>query len=268
MITQDDDCVVKIANDWPENILLRATINPIGFEKHPKISLRRIEEGKDLGAVDVYGNPQFASISFLKNPQCICSEIVVAYDGAGECVIDGTTEKFHGTEFSDYFFELPDGVIFRKEFLTEKNPNISEEYSVDKKYQVSVLKGRSDLVTFCLHPYGGYYKFGDHPQHIESCVFASAIDAQKSVLKAWTLSKLRSIGIDPSKDQNLKDTTKLLGVKSFSPSQQMNFLEEINSGNCKINITNRNINEICQYKSVGLNHIAGTNIIIINFIKE
>ena len=268
LITQDEDCSIKIANDWPENIFLRATINPVGFEKHPKISIQRIENGKNLGAVDIYGNPQFASNSFLKNSECICSEIVVAYDGAGESIIDGTKEKFHGTEFSDYSLELTDDVIFRKEFLTEKISNISEEYVVDKIHNVSVLKDKPDLVTFCLHPYGGYYKFGDHPQCIESCVFSSAIDSQKTVLKAWTLSKLRSIGIDPSKDQKLKDTTTLLGIKNFLPSQRINFLEEINSGNCKIAITNRNISETCRYKSIGLDHIPNTNIIIINFIKE
>ena len=39
LITQDDNCNIKIANNWPENIFLRATINPVGFEKYPKISI-------------------------------------------------------------------------------------------------------------------------------------------------------------------------------------------------------------------------------------
>ncbi len=59
-----------------------------------------------------------------------------------------------------------------------------------------------------------------------------------------------------------------LGVTNFSPSQKMNLYDELLSGACKISVINKNTKEFCEYKSTGLTHIANTDLITINFIRE
>ena len=199
----------------------------------------------------------------------LCSRIDIVYEGNGEIFINGETEKFRGNSSQDYFLNFKDNILFRKEFLTEKIKNIIDS-AVGKNEidSASVRNSISKTSVLPLHPYGGYYKYGSHPKDIESCIFYSTFNARNTVLKAFTLEKIKSMGINPFQDQISRDQKRIIGIKNFTESQKLNLCDEIKSGKCIINVTNRNISEIRQYKSIDLEHIENTNIIKIKFEGE
>jgi hypothetical protein len=79
---------------------------------------------------------------------------------------------------------------------------------------------------------------------------------------------LKNLGIDPTEDRISEGGYKFVGIKEFSQSQQMNLHDELKDGACRLEVINRNTNEKCFYKSNAVFHVAKTNLITINFLKE
>ena len=265
----EEDCIIKIANEWPENIFLKAMINPINFSEQEDVTIEYREGKKIFASTSLYRNPKFDSSSQIQDLKNLCSQIDVVYEGNGEIFINHETEKFKGNTTQDYFLDLKDNILFKKEFLTEHIKNIVDDITPKMENGSSSVRNSVPKTSVLfLHPYGGYYKLGDHPRNIESCIFYSTFNAKNTVLKAFTLKNIQSLGIDPFQNQILRNQTHIIGIKNFTESQKLNLYDEIKSGKCVIDVTNRNIKEICRYKSVGLEHFEGTNIIKIKFEGE
>ena len=263
--TNDSEpCVIKVAEEWPGNIVLTARIRPKLLKENDDVTVEKTEGAFHAEKMSLYKNPRFDSLSEIRNVNFLCSEITIFYEDIGESFVNGVEEKFYGTSFANYSFDLVDKVIFSKKFLSEKR-NIEDS---DSPPSVMASSGDHDQPYVHFYSYGGYYKFGDHPQCIESCVFYVKSHMKKTNIRAFPISVLRNRGLDPFADQTLNDGTKIIGVKNFTESQKQNLYDEIKSEKCVIDVTNGNNGEKCRYKSVSLRHIENTDLIKINFKKE
>jgi hypothetical protein len=256
--SQDDNCLMEIANLWPDSISLNASIIPEGIEKEVFI------ERTDLSdKINVYKFPKIDSQSNIQNPKFCVSKILINYERIGKYVLNGRSQLFDGEDFNDYHLNLPSESLFTKEFLT-LTQSITE--TVDKR---GLIQYGNTFAQCRIYPYGGLYNYGAHPKEIESCAFRIVSDGSSLSLRISPLSVFHNAGVDPFANQSSQDGGyKFVGIKEFSTSQKVSLYDELKSGACKIEITNKILNQKTMYASNSVLHIPNTNLITINFTQE
>ncbi|MDR0555399.1 MAG: hypothetical protein LBG20_00060 [Holosporaceae bacterium] len=257
----DDECPAMIANAWPDFIMLNASIVPVAISSGATVE--RIENSRLLSRMNLYGSPQIDQQSHVHNPKFCCSKIMVNFENTGRYLLENDLNTFMSSNFGNYQINMMgSGCIFEKEFLISSD-SISE--ITDQK---GILVHENTFAKCKIYPYGGLCEYGMHPRLMESCIFRTTYDGKLLQLRISPLSALRSLGIDPTKDQPLESGYQFVGVKNFSSSQKTNLYDELKSGFCSIEIVNRSNNEKSIYKSNAVLHIPKTNLITINFVKE
>ncbi|MDR2780978.1 MAG: hypothetical protein LBB21_00760 [Holosporaceae bacterium] len=256
--SNNDDCCASLANSWPDSIALDASMSPV--EITSRAVLERIENRDLLGRIAIYDDPKFDVQSHIQNVKSCCSEIVINFENTGKYVLGNSTLAFFGKNFDDYQLDFQSDHLFKKEFVVCRGS--IQEIANEKGF----LQHENSFTECKIYPYGGLFGYGMHPKQMESCIFRTVMDGRSPGLRISPLSALRSLGIDPTEDQRQEVGYKFVGVKNFSESQKINLYDELKNGFCKIEVTNRNINEKSMYKSNGIFHMPKTNLITINFI--
>jgi hypothetical protein len=263
----EDNFPVKLANFWPDFVSLNASMIPTAISGI-SVVVERIDNGRNLGKIDVYNAPALDPQSHIDNHKLCCSKVVINFENTGTYCLEKDIFSFCGQSFDDYEIKFQSKSLFEKNFLTCANGTaISEKYTTDSK-GVPLMEHPGGSAKCKIYPYAGFYEYGLHPKRIESCIFRTSHDGRSLYLRISPLSALHSAGIDPTSDQISETGYKFIGVKQFSESQKMNLYDELKSGACKIEVLNKNTNEKCFYKSDAVAHIAKTNLITINFIKK
>ncbi|MDR1375217.1 MAG: hypothetical protein LBJ45_00170 [Holosporaceae bacterium] len=264
--TEDESSSVKLANVWPDFIGLKASMSPATIAS--AATVERIENGYNLGKMSIYNAPKIDAQSSIAGPASCCSKITVNFENIGSYSMEGKAYNFFGKTFDEYEIKFPLGYIFEKTFLTCSNGvSLTEKYSQSAP-NVVLLEHAGEQVQCRFYPYGGFFEYGVHPQRMESCVFRTTQDGKSLLLRISSLTTMKNLGLDPTEDKMSKSGHKFIGVKEFSPSQKMNLYDELKSGACRLEIINRNTNEKCFYVSSAIEHVAKTNLITINFLKE
>lgn len=262
---EEAECCVTLTNVSPEFISLNARMIPIKISS--TATAERFENGTSLGENNLYSSPVIYHNSVLKNPKSFCSKIVLKFENSGEYFMNQKKTCFFNKTFDDYDlkFENDDTHLFEKDFFISNGATIEK---VTKQIgKETTLDGSSEIAPHRIYPYAGFYEYGAHPQEIESCIFQINSGEVSSAIKISKLSSFKKIGVNPTENSILKDGIKFIGITNFSKSQKVSLYDELLDGACKISITNRNTQEICEYKSNSLTHIANTDLITINFMK-
>jgi hypothetical protein len=264
--SEDESGIVKLADLWPDFISLNAFMSPVAISSNATVE--RIECGKNLGKMSLYHGPKLAQQSHMNNVSGCCSKIIIDFEGIGMYGLENNVVNFYGKSFDDYEVRFSSEHLFEKTFLIcENDVSLTEKYVLDPKSGIQLEYG-GGMVQSRFYPYGGFFEYGAHPQQMESCVFRTSQDGKSLQLRVSSIRTLQNLGIDPTGDQLIENKHKFVGVKEFSPSQKMSLYDELKSGACKIEVTNKNTGEKCVFGSHSVAHVAKTNLITINFTKE
>jgi hypothetical protein len=262
----EEDFSVKIANLWPDFISLDAAMIPTAILNASTIE--RVENGVNLGKMQIYNSPRIDTQSHIDNPKLCCAKIAINFENTGKYSLDSYVFSFHGASFDDYEIQFTSASIFEKNFLSCPNEaSILEKYTVDSN-RIPRMEHPDGAIKYQVYPYGGFFEYGAHPKQMESCIFRTSHDGRSLYLRISKISTLQSIGIDPTCDNVSEPGYRFVGVKDFSESQKINLYDELKNGACRIEVQNKSTEESCFYKSNAVVHIAKTNLISINFIKE
>jgi hypothetical protein len=264
--TEDESGSVKLANIWPDFIALDASMSPVTLTS--AATVERIEVGRNFGKINIYNAPKIDTQSHVTNAASCCSKITINFENTGKYGLEGGTGNFCGKSFDDYEIALSADCIFEKIFLAcADGASLVEKYTKNSQ-NIVLLEHAGELVKCKFYPYGGFFEYGAHPRQMESCVFRTVHDGKSVFLRISPITTLKNLGIDPTKDKVSEGGDKFIGVKEFSQSQQMNLYDDLKAGACRLEIINKNTDEKCFYKSNAVFHVAKTNLITINFLKE
>ena len=246
--SDDEDFYVKIANAWPESIILSGRI--IAEKNFDSALFAEISNGMaSLGKNYVYSAPLFHSASEIKSKDNFCSRICIKYENVGEFLMNNKTNSFFCYFFDDYEMKFEaDDFVFVREF-----PKLSA--SVPEK--LAGTSGSTQTATHHLYPYGGFFRYGAHSEEMEACFFQVIAEKSKTAIRI-----LRSKKIFASLSEGIK-----LDFPQGTP-QQKSVYDGLLGGESRIFLTNKITSEGCVYKSNSVHHISATNLIKINFIKE
>ncbi|MDR2794796.1 MAG: hypothetical protein LBB12_03400 [Holosporaceae bacterium] len=263
--TESDDCHVKLADTWPENITLNARLDSTKITASTLVE--RIENDKSLGKSDIYMSPAIHMDSDVKNQYSFCTKVAVIFENSGSYLQEKAKNVFFHKSFDNYVmdFEKKDNILFEKKFPTLQTP-IVERYNSSLG---GFLHDKNSLekASYKIYPYGGFYEYGGHPKSIELCVFQIAPNAKATSIVISRITTLMGRGINPFAKQILKNGTPFIGLENAPEDYKTNLYDDIKNGLCKIKLTNITTDTSIQYKSTGLLHTQNTNLIIINFIQ-
>lgn len=255
MSTSSAQCHIETSDDdWPDKIVLQASIHPISIDNSCKIN--RIDNGKRFCSA-IYQNPNISLQSQIKNQHICCQSIELKFEEVGQMVIDDNVVTFYGHDYNGYVIHLEDNTLYRKDFLTSQHNVL--EIIVDGDLQVD-----DKLAQRVIYPYGGICDPISHPKTMESCVFYAQLENEQLALKIVPLSAINSV--DPTVDTLLPSKKYFVGIKNFLPSQVRSLYDDVKCGSCRFQISHNS--EKIVFVSDAMMHIPNTNLVYINFKKE
>ena len=246
---ENDDCEVELSGDFPEEIYLRASLNPIAVREITK--LIRNDSGKNFVIENIYDPRFFHSESEVKNR--FCKSVLIKYEGTGYFTKDNRKYDFSGKNFENFKLNFKDE-LFQMDFQTCGEKSLCEDVGKHK-----CGSGANEKYLNVFYPYGGFYFYGCHPKHIEQCVCRVVFERQNLRVKSYTYSSLLNRNIDVTRDGDRNSKVE------FNESPRIGLYEKIKNGEVKIKVKNRGE---ATFKSVAVFNVMNTNLITIKFIKE
>lgn len=246
---ENDDCEVELSEDFPQEIYLRASLNPIAVNEVTK--LIRTDSGNNFVIENIYDPQFFHSESEVKNH--FCKSVLIKYEGTGYYVKDNRKYDFSEKNFEDFKLDFEDE-LFQMDFQTCGEKSLYEDVEKQKRGF-----GANEKYFNVFYPYGGFFFYGCHPKHIEQCVCRAVFDRKNLRVKSYTYSSLLNKNIDVTKDGERNAKTE------FNESPHVGLYEKIKSGEVKIKVKNRGEST---FKSVAVFNVMNTNLITIKFEKE
>ena len=160
-------------------------------------------------------------------------------------MIGGNQYEFYGENFDSFQMDISSNSIYEKEFVVQ---------SADKKITTQNCSR--------IFAYGGLFYNNIHPKQIESCLFRVVKVGSEMKLRISPLSYYAKHGVDIFNKDVSQDAS------NYNRLHRLSLYDELCLGFCKIRILNKITNENAVFKSNGVTHVNGTNLITINFIKE
>ncbi len=246
---ENEDCEVELAEDLPEEIYLRASLNPIAINEITK--LIRDDSGINFVIQNIYDSRFFHSESEVKNH--FCKSVLIKYEGTGYYTKSNQKFDFSGKNFENFNLDFNDK-LFQMDFQT-CGKNILYEKIEEQK----IVSETGEKYFNVFYPYGGFYFYGCHPKHIEQCLCRAHLEHRNLRIRSYTYSSLLNKNIDVTRigERNNKI--------AFDKSPSIGLYEKIKNGEVKIKIKNHSEST---FKSVAVFNVMNTNLITIKFIKE
>ena len=242
--------------EWPTSIALNTSIHSIKI-KNNNSTISRFRDDKLKGQMQIYNNPRVLENSPI-TIDSIVEKIVIKYEKSGSYIKDKARIEFFDANLGICQLNLDEDDIFEKKFAVTCK-NIIENSTKD-----GIILQHNRISTCNLYPYGGFYTYGCHPKQIESCVFRAQVVDEFLSIKIHQLSSIHNF--DPLVDTILDSGKMICGAKNLNTSQKKSLYDEIIQGDCHIQLLKENKKQ--NYRSNAVVHIANTNMLIINFIKE
>ena len=246
---ENDDCEVELSGDFPSEIYLRASLNPIAMNEVTKFI--RSDSGIDFVIENIFDPRFFHSESEVKNH--FCKSVLIKYEGTGYYIKDGRKFDFSEKNFENFKL-IFDDELYRMDFQT-CGKNLLREKVENQK----ITFGSGEKSANVFYPYGGFYFYGCHPKHIEQCLFCAKFERKDLRVRSYTCSSLLNKNIDVTKAGELNNKVQ------FNESPRAGLYEKIKNGEIKINVKNH---KKATFKSVAVFNVMNTNLITIKFIKE
>ena len=246
---ENDDCEVELSGDFPSEIYLRASLNPIAMDRIVK--LIRSDSGIDFVIENIFDPRFFHSESEVKNH--FCKSVLIKYEGTGYYTKDARKFDFSEKNFENFELIFNDE-LYRMDFQT-CGKNLLREKVENQK----IAFGSGEKSTNVFYPYGGFYFYGCHPKHIEQCLCCVQFEGKDLRIRSYTYSSLLNKNIDVTKVGELNNKVQ------FNGSLRAGLYEKIKNGEIKIKVKNH---KKATFKSVAVFNVMNTNLITIKFIKE
>lgn len=246
---ENDDCEVELSKNFPSEIYLRASLNPIAINEITK--LIRNDSGINFVIENIYDSRFFHSESEVKNH--FCKSILIKYEGTGYYIRNGRKFDFSDKNFENFNLDFDDE-LFQMDFQT-CGKNLLREKVEDQK----ITFGSGEKSTNVFYPYGGFFFYGCHPKHIEPCLCRAQFERKDFKIRSYTYSSLLNKNIDVTRAGEFNNEVK------FNESPHIGLYEKIKNGEIKIKVKNRG--EVI-FKSAAVFNVMNTNLITIRFIEE
>jgi len=246
---EDDDCAVELLEDFPEEIYLRASLNPIEITESTK--LIRLDSGMNFVIESIYDPQFFHSESEVKNH--FCKSIFIRYEGTGYYTKDNRKFDFSGKNFEDFKLNFNDE-LFQMDFQT-----CGENFLYERVENQKIHLGSGEKCFNVFYPYGGFYFYGCHPKHIEQCLCRAQFERKDLRIRSYTYSSLLNKNIDVTKSGERNNKVE------FNKPPRIGLYEKIKNGEVKIKVKNRGE---AVFKSAAVFNVINTNLITIKFIRE
>jgi len=246
---KNDDCEVELSKDFPSEIYLRASLNPIAMNEITK--LIRNDSGINFVIENIYDSRFFHSESEVKNH--FCKSVLIKYEGTGYYIKNGQKFDFSDKNFENFNLDFDDE-LFQMDFQT-CGKNLLRERVEDQK----IIFGSGEKSTNVFYSYGGFFFYGCHPKHIEPCLCRAQFERKDFKIRSYTYSSLLNKNIDVTRAGELNNKVK------FNESPHIGLYEKIKNGEIKIKVKNRG--EVI-FKSAAVFNVMNTNLITIRFIEE
>ena len=246
---ETDDCEVELSEDFPEEIYLRASLNPIAVSEVTK--LIRNDSGINFEVENIYDPGFFHSESEVKNH--FCKSVLIKYEGTGYYTKDHQKFDFSEKNSNDFTLNFKDE-LFRMDFQT-----CGEKFLYEKIENQKPVLGADQKYSNVFYPYGGFYFYGCHPKHIEQCVCRAQFEKKNLRIRSYTYSSLLNKNIDVTRASERNNKVK------FNESPHVGLYEKIKNGEVKIKVKNRGEST---FKSAAVFSVMNTNLITIKFVKD
>ena len=246
---EDDNCEVELTEDFPDEIYLRASLNPIAVNETTK--LVRFDSGINFVIENIYDPQFFHSESEVKNH--FCKSVLIKYEGTGYYTKNSRNIDFSGKNFESFKLNFDDE-LFRMDFQI-----CNKDFLYERVEKQRIIFGSNEKYFNVFYPYGGFYFYGCHPKHIEQCLCRAHLEHKNLRIRSYTYSSLLNKNIDVMRvgERNNKIECR------ESPS--VGLYEKIKNGEVKIKV--KNCDETT-FKSVAVFNVMNTNLITIKFIRE
>lgn len=246
---EDDDCAVELLEGFPEEICLRASLNPIAISESTK--LIRDDSGINFVIENIYDPQFFHSESEVKNH--FCKSVLIKYERTGYYTKDNRTIDFSEKNLENFKL-IFDDELFQMDFKT-CGKNFLHEKLEDQK----ITFGLGEKSANVFYPYGGFFFYGCHPKHIEQCLCRAQFEKKNLRIRSYTYSSLLNKNIDVTRAGERNNKVE------FDESPHVGLYEKIKNGEVKIKVKNH---AEATFKSVAVFNVMNTNLITIKFIKE
>ena len=246
---ENDDCEVELSENFPSEIYLRASLNPIAINESTK--LIRNDSGVNFVIENIYDSRFFHSESEVKNH--FCKSVLIKYEGTGYYMKNSRKFDFSEKNFENFKLDFDDE-LFKMDFQT-CGKNLLREKVEDQK--ISFGSGEKSANIF--YPYGGFFFYGCHPKHIEQCLCRAQFEKRDLRIRSYTYSSLLNKNIDVTKVGELNNKVQ------FEESPHVGLYEKIKNGEVKIRVKNHTE---ATFKSVAVFNVMNTNLITIKFIRK
>lgn len=246
---ENDDCEVELSENFPSEIYLRASLNPVAINE--STTLIRNDSGINCVIENIYDSRFFHSESEVKNH--FCKSVLIKYEGTGYYMKNSRKFDFSEKNFENFKLDFDDE-LFKMDFQT-CGKNILCEKVEDQK----IWFGSSEKSANVFYPYGGFFFYGCHPKHIEQCLCLAQFERRDLRIRSYTYSSLLNKNIDVTKTGELNNKVQ------FNESPRIGLYEKIKNGEVKIKVKNH---AEVTFKSAAVFNVMNTNLITIKFIKE
>lgn len=246
---ENDDCEIELSGDFPAEIYLRASLNPVLIDEIVK--LIRSDSGIDFVIENIFDPRFFHSESEVKNH--FCKSVLIKYEGTGYYMKDGRRFDFSEKIFEN--FEL----IFNDELYQMDFQTCGKNLLREKVENQKITFGLGEKSANVFYPYGGFFFYGCHPKHIEQCLCRAQFEKKNLRIRSYTYSSLLNKNIDVTRAGERNNKVE------FDESPHVGLYEKIKNGEVKIKVKNH---AEATFKSVAVFNVMNTNLITIKFIKE
>ncbi len=246
---EDNDCTVELSEDFPKEIYLRASLNPIEIAESTK--LIRFDSGVNFVVENIYDPKFFHSESEVKNR--FCKSVLIKYEGTGYYTKDSRKFDFSEKNSKNFTLDFKDE-LFQIDFQTCGEKSLYERVENQK---IHLSSGEKCFNVF--YPYGGFYFYGCHPKHIEQCLCRAQFERKDLRIRSYSYSSLLNKNIDVMRGSERNNKVE------FSESPRIGLYEKIKNGEVKIKVKNRSETT---FTSVAVFNVMNTNLITIKFIRE
>jgi len=246
---ENDNCEVELKGNLPEEIFLRASLNPILINDITKLT--RTDSGKNFVIENIYDSKFFHSDSEVKNH--FCKSVSIIYEGTGYYTKNDQYFDFSDNHFENFELDF-NAELFRIDFQT-----CGENFLYEQIENLKIVIGPNEKYSTVFYPYGGFYFYGCHPKHIEPCLCCAQFEQKDLRIKSYTYSSLLNKNVDVTQADSRNNKIE------FIESPHIGLYEKIKNGEAKIKVKNRGETT---FKSSAVFNLTNTNLITIKFIKD
>ena len=224
----------------PEKIKVQVQAEPVPLKtKATQVSL--LSQGRALPPQTLY------------DPATLSHHFTYALE---DCQMQAIRLKYHGSEWPDFLPFAPGDLIYEKPFRVQDNRVIHEEHTQD---EAPIRR---------LYGYGGVYKAGLPPSHIQQVYSELFEGVNKTEITLTSSSQWQERGVTPF-NKGMFQQQQIVTEPELTYEQSLNLGAALTEGYAKIKVQDPTTQDAVVYTSSGITQPHDSpNILLITFTKQ